>query len=128
MENQKIKENLTNNRDEYLNTFNSISNPDKLLKELFKDLQKFNFETYKIKLKSEIEKNLKEWWTNPKVGIKKDEGLFGILFEFDNYFYMENVEATAYGINKWEDFKVYADEFDMGYDMILQLNFMHHLE
>ena len=116
MENQKIREKLTNNRDEYLNAFNSISNPDKLLKDLFKDLENFNFETYKIKLKKEIEKNLKEWWTNSKIGIKNDEGLFGILFEFDSYYYMKNVEATAYGINKWENFKVYADEFDMGYD------------
>jgi hypothetical protein len=106
MSNEIIKSKLLNLKKEYRATLDSKSNFDSLLNQLYGDLKNFDFEKYKVKLEKEIEQNLKEWWINPEKGIVKKEELFAILFEFDNYFYMENVEATSYGIGTWENYKV----------------------
>ena len=63
----------------------------------------------------QILENLKEWWTNPEKGIKKDEELYAILFEYD-YFFQKNVEAVAYGIGAYENYQIQTDKFDMGHD------------
>ena len=116
MSNEIIKSKLLNLKKEYKTTLDSKSNFDFLLNQLYDDLKNFNFEKYKVKLEEEIELNLKEWWINPEKGIVKKEELFAILFEFDNYFYMENVEANSYGIGTWKNYKLQTEEFDMGYD------------
>lgn len=116
MSNEIIKSKLISLKNNYRVKLESVSNFDKLLENLYQELKIFDFEAYKRKLEIEIEENLKEWWINPKKGIVKSEKLFAILFEFDNYYYMKNVEATSYGIGTWENCKVQTEEFDMGYD------------
>ncbi|WP_298894732.1 hypothetical protein [uncultured Psychroserpens sp.] len=116
MSNSKIIATLFSLRNEYDTNFNAIPNLDKLLYRLYQELKSYDFETYKKHLEVEIEKNLNEWWINPEKGIIRDEELFAILFEFDGYFLMEGVDAAAYGIGTWKDYKVQTEEFDMGYD------------
>jgi len=115
MSNELIRKNLTKRKESCLSVLNSISNLDSHLKSIFKSLNEFDFANYKQNLEKEILENLKEWWTNRKKGIKKEEQLFAILFEYD-YFFQKNVEATAYGIGEWKDYKVQTDKFDMGFD------------
>jgi hypothetical protein len=115
MNNELIRKNLTKRKESCLSILNSISNLDSYLKNIFKNLSEFDFENYKQNLENEILENLKEWWTNPNQGIKKEEQLFAILFEYD-YFFQKNVEATAYGIGEWKDYQVQTDKFDMGFD------------
>lgn len=115
MTNELIKKNLTKRKGSCLSVLNSISNLDSHLKYIFKNLNEFDFENYKQNLEIEILENLREWWTNPNKGIKKEEQLFAILFEYD-YFFQKNVEATSYGIGEWKDYQVQADKFNMGFD------------
>ena len=115
MNNETIRQNFVKKRNSYLSTLESNSNLDKLLKTILLNLKEFNFEDYKQKLEVEILKNLNDWWSNPEKGIKKEEELYAILFEYD-YFFQKNVEATAYGIGEWKDFQVKFDKFDMGFD------------
>ena len=115
MTNELIRKNLIKRKESCLSALNSISNLDSYLKEILKNLNEFDFETYKQNLENEILENLKEWWTNPDKGIKKEEQLFAILFEYD-YFFQKNVEATSYGIGEWKDYQVQTDKFDMGFD------------
>ncbi|MFS4457137.1 hypothetical protein [Maribacter sp. 2304DJ31-5] len=115
MTNELIRKNLTKRKESCLSVLNSILNLDSYLKDIFKNLNEFDFENYKQNLENEILENLKEWWTNPNKGIKKEEQLFAILFEYD-YFFQKNVEATAYGIGEWKDYQVQTDKFDMGFD------------
>ncbi|WP_103072291.1 hypothetical protein [Aquimarina sediminis] len=115
MTNELIRKNLTKRKESCLFTLNSISNLDRCLKDVLRNLNKFDFSSYKHNLEKEILKNLKEWWTNPNKGIKKEEQLFAILFEYD-YFFQKNVEATAYGIGEWKDYRVQTDKFNMGFD------------
>jgi len=88
---------------------------DKLIDGIHKEFLKFNFDDYQKRLESQIRVNLKEWWTNPKKGIKRDEKLFAILFEYDCTWW-NNREAFSYGINEWENFEDFIDSFNMGYD------------
>ncbi len=137
MNNELIRKNLTERKNNYLVTLNSIKNLDGLFNDVLQNLKKFDFKPYQSELEFEILENLKEWWTNPEKGIKKDEELFAILFEYDHFF-RKNVEASAYGIGEWKDYKVQADKFDMGwnYDFTtefyacpgIELNFFDSLE
>jgi len=115
MTNELIRKNLTKKRESCLSVLNSISNLDNHLKNILKNLNDFDFGSYKQDLENEILENLKEWWTNTNKGIKKEEQLFAILFEYD-YFFQKNVEATAYGIGEWKDYQVQTDKFNMGFD------------
>lgn len=115
MNNQIIRQNLIKNRNKYFSILDSNSNLDSYLKDILQNLKEFDFENYKQNLEIEVVKNLKDWWSNPKKGIKKEEELYAILFEYD-YFFQKNVEATAYGIGEWKDFQVQFDKFDMGFD------------
>ncbi len=115
MTNELIRKNLTKRKESCLSVLNSISNLDSHLKNIFKNLNEFDFGNYKQNLENEILENLKEWWTNPNKGIKKEEQLFAILFEYD-YFFQKNVEATSYGIGEWKDYQVQTDKFNMGFD------------
>ncbi len=115
MTNELIRKNLTKRKESCLSALNSISNLDSYLNDILKNLNEFDFEIYKQDLKNEILENLKEWWTNPVKGIKKEEELFAILLEYD-YFFQKNVEATAYGIGEWKDYQVQSDKFNMGFD------------
>jgi len=115
MTNELIRKNLTKKRESCLSVLNSISNLDNHLKNILKNLNDFDFGSYKQNLENEILENLKEWWTNTNKGIKKEEQLFAILFEYD-YFFQKNVEATAYGIGEWKDYQVQTDKFNMGFD------------
>jgi len=95
--------------------FQEISNKNRLLIEIFEKLEAFDFEAYKLKAAAEIKKNLKEWWTNPEKGIKKEIALQAILFEYDGTWWAEK-EAMAYGICQWEDFELSDEGVDMGYN------------
>jgi len=137
MTNKLIRKNLIKRIESCLSTLNSISDLDSYLKDIFKNLNKFDFNKYKQSVETEILENLNEWWTNKDKGIKKEEELFAILFEYD-YFFRKNVEATAYGIGKWKDYQVETDKFDMSfnYDFAsefyacpgIKLNFFDSLE
>ncbi len=137
MTNELIRKNLTKRKESYLSVLNSIPNLDSYLKEILKNLNKFDFSSYKQNLENEILENLKEWWTNSNKGIKKEEQLFAILFEYD-FFFKKNVEATAYGIEEWKDYRAQTDKFNMGfnYDFAtefyacpgIKLNFFDSLE
>ncbi len=115
MSNELIRKNLTKRKESCLSVLNSISNLDSHLKSILENLSEFDFGTYKQNLENEILENLKEWWTNPIKGIKKEEQLFAILFEYD-YFFQKNVEATSYGIGEWKDYQTQTDKFNMGFD------------
>lgn len=115
MKNEKIKSNLINLEKEYVLKLKSFSDLDKLIFELLKELENFDFESYKVKLRKELNENLNQWWINPDKGIVKEEELFAILLEY-GHFFAENVEAEAYGIGEWKDYKVQLEKFDMGFD------------
>jgi hypothetical protein len=115
MTNELIRKNLIKRKESCLSTLNSISDLDSYLKDILKNLNRFDFNKYKQNVEKEILENLKEWWTNADKGIKKEEELFAILFEYD-YFFQKNVEATAYGIGEWKDYQVQTDKFNMGFD------------
>lgn len=115
MTNELIRKNLIKRKESCLSTLNSIPDLDSYLKKILKNLNGFDFNKYKQNVEKEILDNLKEWWTNPDKGIKKEEELFAILFEYD-YFFQKNVQATAYGIGEWKDYQVQTDKFDMGFD------------
>ena len=115
MTNEILRTNLLKRRETCLSTIRAISELDAYLKAVYETLNRFDFNTYKQKLEREILENLKQWWTNPEKGIKKDEELYAILFEYD-YFFQKNVEAVAYGIGAYENYQIQTDKFDMGYD------------
>ena len=115
MTNEILKTNLLKRRETCLSTICAIPELDAYLKAIYKTLNRFDFNAYKQKIEKEILENLKEWWTNPEKGIKKDEELYAILFEYD-YFFQKNVEAVAYGIGAYENYQIQTDKFDMGYD------------
>ncbi|WP_406685283.1 hypothetical protein N1F78_06040 [Seonamhaeicola sp. MEBiC1930] len=92
-----------------------MPNRDSYLEDILKNLNRFDFNRYKQNVEKEILENLKEWWTNTDKGIKKEEELFAILFEYD-YFFQKNVEASAYGIGEWKDYQAKTDKFNMGFD------------
>ena len=115
MTNEILRTNLLKRRETCLSTIRAISELDAYLKAVYETLNRFDFNTYKQKIEREILENLKQWWTNPEKGIKKDEELYAILFEYD-YFFQKNVEAVAYGIGAYENYQIQTDKFDMGYD------------
>jgi hypothetical protein len=137
MKNEQIKSFLLNRRDEYERVYEALPKKVSILEEVYLELDKFNFKEYKYQLEKEIRNNLKEWWINPEKGIKREEELFAILFEY-GHFFKKGVEAESYGIGKWEDYKEQTEEFDMGfnYDFTtefyaapgLTLNFFDSLE
>lgn len=116
MINEIIETYLFKQRDEYLNKFKSINNIDAIFQNLFDDLMKFDLVKYRNKLKAEIKENLNSWWTNADKGIVKEEVLYAILFEYDDYYYSKDVEAVSYGIGEWQDYKVQTEVFNMGYN------------
>lgn len=115
MTNEILRTNLLKRRETCISTIRAIPELDAYLKAIYKTLNRFDFNAYKQKIEKEILENLKEWWTNPEKGIKKDEELYAILFEYD-YFFQKNVEAVAYGIGAYENYQIQTDKFDMGYD------------
>ena len=115
MTNEVLKTNLLTRRETCISTIRAIPELDAYLKAIYKTLNRFDFNAYKQKIEKEILENLKEWWTNPEKGIKKDEELYAILFEYD-YFFQKNVEAVAYGIGAYENYQIQTDKFDMGHD------------
>lgn len=115
MTNEILRTNLLKRRETCLSTIRAIPELDAYLKAIYKTINRFDFNAYKQKIEKEILENLKEWWTNPEKGIKKDEELYAILFEYD-YFFQKNVEAVAYGIGAYENYQIQTDKFDMGYD------------
>ncbi|MDB2607009.1 hypothetical protein N9Y48_04460 [Zobellia sp.] len=115
MNNEIIRQNLVKKRNKHIATLESIFNLDSLFKNVLQNLKGFDFQVYKQNLEMEVRKNVKEWWTNPEKGIKKEEELYAILFEY-GYFFQKKVEATAYGIGEWKDFQVQYDKFNMGFD------------
>ena len=115
MKNEKIKSNLIKLEKEYTLKLKSFFDLDKLVDDLLNELENFDFESYKVKLKKELIENLNQWWINPKKGIVKEEELFAILLEYGHFFSKE-VEAEAYGIGEWKDYKVQFNKFDMGFD------------
>lgn len=137
MNNKSIQNNLSLKKTKCLAALNSNENLDPLFKEILEKIIGFDFENYKRNLEVEILANLKNWWSNSEKGIKKEEELYAILFEYD-YFFKKDVNATAYGIGEWRDYKVQADKFNMGFDYDftsefyahpgIQLNFFDSLE
>ena len=89
MTNEVLKTNLLTRRETCISTIRAIPELDAYLKAIYKTLNRFDFNAYKQKIEKEILENLKEWWTNPEKGIKKDEELYAILFEYD-YFFQKN--------------------------------------
>ncbi len=116
MKNIEIGNHLRSQRNFYFQSLAEISELNPLFAELFNTLKVFDFEAYKAEQRREILLNLKEWWTNPERGIVPEEELYALVFEYDNYLFEEDLEALAYGINKWDDFAVHTEEFEMGYD------------
>ncbi len=113
MGNKIIRETLINRKNSCLEKLESIPNLDSFINKILNRFFKFNFHSYKKKLKKEILKNLKEWWVNPAKGIDKEEKLLAVLFEY-GHFFKKNVKAEAYGIGEWKNHKAYTDKFDMG--------------
>ena len=115
MKNDQIRAYLINRRNSYQAEFESIVSREALFEAIYAELEAFDFQVYASQVEKQIQRNLREWWVNPKKGIRKEEGLFAILFEYD-YFYAKGVEAQAYGIGEWEDYQVQTEEFDMGWE------------
>ena len=115
MINDRIAKDLMSKRDSIFVNLGTVIRGNKLLRHIFTEFSLFNFKEYQENLETEIRRNLEEWWVNPEKGIVKDEKLYAILFEFDTTWWGSR-EAMSYGINKWEDFSVVEEEFEMGND------------
>ncbi|MEK6153941.1 hypothetical protein WIW50_11800 [Flavobacteriaceae bacterium 3-367] len=81
---------------------------------VFNELMNYNFDRYKRKLKTEIQKKLKRIWTSPKKGINPEQKLDAFLFE--HYFpEVKDHKADIYGIIDWEEKKLDGLIIDMGF-------------
>lgn len=137
MKNTIIKKNLTVRKNQVQSILNANTNLDPLLKRVLYDLYQFDFEAYKERLSREILVSMEAFWINAAKGIKKEEKLNAILFEY-GHFFRKNTKAEAYGIAKWKDHKTQTDKFDMGSDYdfttgfyackAISLNFFDSLE
>lgn len=135
--NDKISNYLNAQLDSYKSKLKVSTTIKPLFVEMLEKLEQFDFEDYKKNVGQTIEINLIEWWTNPAKGINPEEIVSSILFEYDSYL-AKDVEASAYGIVSWENFKLHTKSFDMGcdYDFAegfeaspgIKLNFFDNLE
>lgn len=134
--NLKIGQYLKAQYNSYKAKFLGLKNVHSAFSDLYESLEKFDIVAYKAKVAHEIEVHLKDWWINPGKGIKPDEVVYSILFEYDS-FWQKDVQADAYGIVAWENFKLhtksfYIDDYDFAegfYAMPgITLNFFDELE
>jgi predicted DNA-binding WGR domain protein len=135
--NDKISNYLNVQLESYRSKLKALTTIKPLFAEILKKLEQFDFENYKKSVEETIENNLIEWWTNPSKGINPNEVVSSILFEYD-YYLTKDVEAHAYGIVSWENFRLHTKSFDMGYDYDfaegfeaspgIKLNFFDNLE
>jgi predicted DNA-binding WGR domain protein len=112
--NDKILNYLTVQVESNKAKLNSYQDLHGFLREVYQEVQAFNFEEYKKKVETELEENVIVW-TDIEKGFDPDEIISSILFEYD-YFLEEAPEAASYGIVSWEAFKTHTRSFDMGYD------------
>ena len=115
MINQKIITKLENEINAFYQELKPHIKNEQLLERILNEFNKFDFDRYKKQLAKEIKDNLENWWTNPEKGINPEEKLLMIFFEYDSTWW-ENREALAYGVLKWDDFEIYREDFDMGYE------------
>lgn len=134
--NLKIGQYLKAQYNSYKAKFLELKNVHSTFIELYQSLEKFDIVAYKAKVSYEVETHLKDWWINPGKGIKPDEVVYSILFEYDS-FWQKDVQADAYGIVAWDSFKLhtksfYLDDYDFAegfYAMPgITLNFFDELE
>ena len=116
MRNKLIEENLRAQKESFLQSFKQLKGVNSLFIELFEDLQKFDFSSFKKQLAEEIRINLNEWWVNTDKGIIKEEKLYAVLFEYDYDIFQSEIEALSYGIGSWDDFETHTEDFDMGFN------------
>lgn len=136
--NDKISNYLKAQLDSYKSKLKVLPNLAPVLSDLFQKLEQFDFEIYKKTAEKEIEHNLTEWWANPSKWVNPDEIIYSILFEYDLSYFAKDVEALAYGIVSWENFRLHTKGFDMGYNYDfaagfeavpgITLNFLDNLE
>lgn len=105
--NEEIRRELGQLQQESLQNFTATPQVNDIFKQLFNRLYEFDTKSYKQKLLDELNKNCANWWINTDKGIKPEEELYAIYFEYD-YLFEENPQALAYGMAAQGDF---ATEF-----------------
>lgn len=109
---------LENHLNTWEEKYGQLVDVDEKLIEIKNQLELVDFNEFAANAEAAIITNLKKWWTNPSVGIKRSEKLYAILFEYnistshgDAY-----IDCVAYGINHWPACEAHTDQFDMGFD------------
>lgn len=116
--NAKIKANLKTNLLKWKSKFQNIDKIDNKLDELKIQLNKIDFDQFKIETKDSIISNVTEWWQNQEKGIDLTQELLAILFEYNvNYVGDKTIViCDAYGLVEWKNHDIYLSEFEMGFD------------